>query len=53
MFDVTAFFAIFLRLLIEMDNNMLSAKRVLEYTRLEVEDELRKEFDEREAKNWP
>mmetsp|Transcript_47667 Transcript_47667/g.34920 ORF Transcript_47667/g.34920 Transcript_47667/m.34920 type:complete len:175 (-) Transcript_47667:523-1047(-) len=53
MYDVAAFFAIYLSLLIDMDKSMLSAKRVLEYTRLEVEDELKNKYDEREAKNWP
>jgi hypothetical protein len=53
--DLLVGYSVTLRGCAEFDNYMICAKRVMEYTELEMEDDLRKEIGDRlkEELNWP
>lgn len=52
--DIIVFFSITVRMFAEIQNMMTSSQRIVDYTRLEEEDELEKPGDqELIKKNWP
>lgn len=52
--DIIVFFSITVRMLAEVQNMMTSSQRLVDYTKLELEDELEKPGDKKLiAENWP
>lgn len=52
--DIIVFFSITVRFFAEIQNMMTSSQRIVEYTRLEIEDELQKDYDKKlEEQKWP
>lgn len=52
--DIIVFFSITVRFFAEIQNMMTSSQRIVEYTRLDIEDELDKDFDKKlKDQNWP